>query len=249
MHNPRPPSVVIQAPQCLDDFALQPNSRFKLESILDLSLPIPANGICGIVLYGLYGTGKTTLANLLPGLIETAKVNPSSTAMSAGSIVDTEDPNSDYFACAQGQNGAQLTQAIQNRTSYMSFNSSGLHYVIMDEVDVLTPAAQAGFKSIMNRKDVIFIMTSNNLDQIDKGIQNRSILIDMNVPPINDWRPILRRVYENAGLPAPPDAVLDQVVQAGRGSARSIFSDIVMSVNQEVREKHDNHLITLKACG
>ena len=69
-----------------------------------------------------------------------------------------------------------------------------------------------GFKPIMNRKDVIFIMTSNNLDQIDKGIQNRSILIDMNVPPINDWRPILRRVYENAGLPAPPDAVLDQVV-------------------------------------
>ena len=101
----------------------------------------------------------------------------------------------------------------------------------------------------MNRKDVIFIMTSNNLDQIDKGIQNRSVLIDMNVPPINDWRPILRRVYENAGLPAPPDAVLDQVVQAGRGSARSIFSDIVMSVNQEVREKHETHLITLKACG
>jgi replication-associated recombination protein RarA len=248
MHNPRPPSIVIQAPGCLDDFALQPNSRFKLESILDLSLPIPANGICGIVLYGLYGTGKTTLANLLPGLIETAKVNPACAAMNAGSIVDTEDPNSDYFACAQGQNGAQLTQSIQNRTTYMSFNSSGLHYIIMDEVDVLTPAAQAGFKSIMNRKDVIFIMTSNNLDQIDKGIQNRSILIDMNVPPINDWRPILRRVYENAGLPAPPDDVLDQVVQAGRGSARSIFSDIVMSVNQEVREKQETHLITLKAC-
>ena len=131
--------------------------------------------------------------------------------MSAGSIVDTEDPNSDYFACAQGQNGAQLTQAIQNRTSYMSFNSSGLHYVIMDEVDVLTPAAQAGFKSIMNRKDVIFIMTSNNLDQIDKGIQNRSVLIDMNVPPINDWRPILRRVYENAGLPAPTGFTSPQV--------------------------------------
>ena len=131
----------------------------------------------------------------------------------------------------------------------MSFNSSGLHYIIMDEVDVLTPAAQAGFKSIMNRKDVIFIMTSNNLDQIDKGIQNRSILIDMNVPPINDWRPILRRVYENAGLPAPPDEVLDQVVQAGRGSARSIFSDIVMSVNQEVRNRHETHSITLKACG
>ena len=33
-------------------------------------------------------------------------------------------------------------------------------------------------------------------------------------------------------IPAPADAVLDQVVSAGRGSARTIFTDIEMHINQ-----------------
>jgi DNA polymerase III delta prime subunit len=105
----------------------------------------------------------------------------------------------------------------------------------MDEVDNLTEAAQAGFKAIMNKPHVVFIMTTNNLDQIDAGIQNRSVLIDMNLPPPVHWRPILRRVYTNANLIPPSDAALDQVVIAGRGSARSIFTDVVMGANQAKR--------------
>jgi DNA polymerase III delta prime subunit len=105
----------------------------------------------------------------------------------------------------------------------------------MDEVDNLTDAAQAGFKAIMNKPNVVFIMTTNNLDQIDLGIQNRSVLVDMNLPPAIQWRPILRRIYINANLTPPPDAALDQVVIAGRGSARSIFTDVVMGANQAKR--------------
>jgi len=91
------------------------------------------------------------------------------------------------------------------------------------------------FKAIMGKHHVVFVMTTNNLDKIDAGIQNRSVLIDMNVPPPAYWRPILRRVYTDANLNSPTDAVLDQVVIAGRGSARSIFSDVVMGANQAKR--------------
>jgi len=105
----------------------------------------------------------------------------------------------------------------------------------MDEVDNLTEAAQAGFKAIMNRPNVIFIMTTNNLDQIDGGVQNRSVLIDMNVPPPAHWVPILRKVYTDAHLTPPPDAALEQVVKAGRGSARAIFTDVVTQANKDKR--------------
>jgi DNA polymerase III delta prime subunit len=93
---------------------------------------------------------------------------------------------------------------------------------------------------LMNRISVVFIMTTNHLNQVDPGVQNRSVLIDMNVPPAAHWRPILRRIYLQSGLVPPPDVTLDQVVEAGRGSARSIFSDVVMSANQARKAGQSN---------
>ena len=233
-------SVKVTPPECLDDFALQISSRYKLESILDGTMSFPDNGVNGIILHGLYGTGKTTMAKLLPGLIETAKSDPTAHSMAAGSVVDTMQPGQSYYPCIQGQNGISLINNIQNSTGFISLNSSGLHFVILDEVDLLTDAAKASFKALMNRTNVVFIMTTNHLNQVDLGVQNRSVLIDMNVPPASHWRPILRRVYVQSGLVPPPDATLDQVVEAGRGSARSIFSDVVMSANQARKEGQSN---------
>ena len=229
-------AVQVRQPTCLNDFALLPTSRHKLESLLDGTLSFPDHGVCGIIFYGLYGTGKTTIAKLLPGLLETAKTDPTVSALPPGNITDTKDPIASYHPCMQGQNGVTLINQIQSMTSFVASNESNLHYVILDEVDLLTDAAKASFKALMNRTYVVFLMTTNNLNDIDMGVQNRSLLIDMNVPPPTHWRPLLRRVYTDSGLTAPADSVLDQVVQAGRGSARSIFSDVVMSANQARRD-------------
>ena len=40
-------TVKVTPPQCLNDFALQQSSRFKLESILDATLSFPDNGVNG----------------------------------------------------------------------------------------------------------------------------------------------------------------------------------------------------------
>ena len=89
-------SVKVTLPQCLNDFELQQNSRFKLESILDATLSFPDNGVNGIILHGLYGTGKTTMANLLPGLIETAKSDPNAQTIAVGDLIDTTEPAQSY---------------------------------------------------------------------------------------------------------------------------------------------------------
>ncbi|NBW56002.1 MAG: hypothetical protein EBR42_12000 [Betaproteobacteria bacterium] len=65
-------AVSTPTPQCLNDFALLHTSRYKLTSMLDQSMAFPSNGVNGIVLFGLHGTGKTTMANLLPGIIQSA---------------------------------------------------------------------------------------------------------------------------------------------------------------------------------
>lgn len=219
-------ALVIPKPMMPNDFVLQPATRQKLESIIDGTITFPGNGICGIILYGIYGTGKTTISDLLPGWLETAKTTIYLQSGSPGQIIDKCQPSYEYLPCSQGQNGVQIITQIQQRTAFVSWNSSNLHYVVLDEVDLLTPAAIASLKSVMNRKDVIFIFTTNHLNKIDKGVINRSVLLDLNAAPLDAWVNKISDIYIKNGLKPPESNSLNGIVSAGNGSARTIFTDI-----------------------
>ncbi len=222
-------ALAIPNPVMPDDFALQQNTRNKLESIIDGTILMPGNGLSGILLYGTYGTGKTTMAKLLPGWIETAKTTTYLKLGVPGQIIDTGQASYDYMPCAQGQNGAQMISQIEQRTSLISWNTSGLHYLILDEVDLLTPAAIASLKSVMNRPNVVFILTTNHLNRIDRGVQNRSVLLDLNAAPTNAWVQKITHIYSLNGLSPLPAAAIAGIVTAGNGSARTIFTDLCMA--------------------
>ena len=229
-------ALVIKPPAMLDDFPLMPHSRSKLEMIIDGTLPVPGSK-SGILLYGIYGTGKTTMAKLLPGWLETAKMTNALQDIAVGQLIDQEAPNFTIHSCAQGQNGSTLMANIQAQTGYISWNTSNLHYVILDEVDLLTPAASASLKSIMNRKDVIFILTTNHLNAIDRGVQDRSVLIDLNAPPTPTWVQKIKTIYLDSGLIAPSDHAIAGIVQAGNGSARNILTDIQIAEAKRSNQK------------
>ena len=220
-------AVSTPTPQCLNDFALLPTSRYKLASMLDQSMAFPANGVNGIVLFGLHGTGKTTMANLLPGLLESSKAHADPENLDPGTLVDTHSPSSQYYACMQGQNGVTLIQGIQSSTGFVAWNASGLHYVILDEVDLLTDAAMTSFKSLMNRKNVVFIMTTNYIEKIDSGIKSRSYLIQMDAAAPADWLPVVQRAIAAYGAVVPPASVLLPLIKGCDGNARDIVSSAV----------------------
>ena len=218
-------ALVIKPPAMLDDFPLMSHSRTKLEMILDGTSPMPGSK-SGILLYGSYGTGKTTMAELLPGWLETGRTTNVLSNTSVGQLVDVTQPSYTFYSCAQGQNGSVLMGNIQTHTSLVSWNTSNLHYVILDEVDLLTVAASASLKSIMNRKSVVFILTTNHLNKIDLGVQNRSVLVDLNAPPVNTWVNKIKAIYQASGVSAPSDQAITGIVHAGNGSARNILTDI-----------------------
>ncbi|MCF8187093.1 MAG: AAA family ATPase [Sulfuritalea sp.] len=219
-------SLIVPKPIMPDDFVLMAQTKHKLHLVLDGTINFPGNGVSGLVLYGIYGTGKTTMASLLPGWIETAKSTNFLGNNLVGKLVDQTGPYFSFQACAQGQNGSSVISNIINGTSLISLNSTGLHYVILDEVDILTTAAIASLKSIMNQKNIVFILTTNNLNKIDKGVMNRSILLDMNAAPTNEWINKIIDIYQTSGLKPPLPSKIAGVVLAGNGSARSIFTDI-----------------------
>ena len=177
MANFNQPSNHVQAPQCLDDFALQPNSRYKLESILDRTLPFPANGICGIILYGLYGTGKTTMANLLPGLIDTVMSSNFPQQTPAGQIKVINEPSTDYYACAQGQNGAQITQQIQKARRLFNSSIANNDYRGDYHYGYCTKSSHFSFVLEEALKNKVFLETSSAFDfEIIKRLEEKKKL-------------------------------------------------------------------------
>jgi DNA polymerase III delta prime subunit len=203
-------------PKTLDECVISDvRSKDILASILNGSMPFPAFGKCGILLHGNYGTGKTTTACLLPELIE--KSRGGSNAMY------------DLYRCAQGMNGVSLMNSITQRTSFVSLNQSGLHYSVLDEVDNLTDAAQASLKAIMDCYHGIFIMTTNDISKIDKGILNRSHVIHMLTAQSQSWLPLVKRVITSIGANCPPDSLLLPIISTCNGSGREILTAAIQT--------------------
>lgn len=202
------------APKATDDLVFgNPNSKPLLDDLISGAYPFPAIGKCGILLWGTWGTGKTTAAKMIPDLMETAQFNSTATWH--------------FEPCVAGGNGPAMLNRVDQQTSFMSFNASNRHYIVLDEIDNLTANAQLHLKSIMNRQDVIWIMTTNYLTKIDQGVQNRCHLIEMNAAKPADWLPLCNRIIAACGAAPLPASVLLPIITAAKGSARDIVNSVL----------------------
>jgi DNA polymerase III delta prime subunit len=201
-------------PQNLNDIIFgNPESKLRIYDIVTGAEALPHCGKSGIVLYGAWGTGKTTVATMLPDAIEKGRTQEELT-MSA-----------DLIRCQQGFNGPQVIDLISKILDKNSLNSSGLHYIIIDEVDLLTKSAQESLKSAMNTSRCIFILTTNYIADLDRGLLDRCVLVEMNAAQSEQLLPLAHRIAAEQGITVADEELLP-TIKAANGSFRNITHNV-----------------------
>lgn len=211
------------APQSVEDIVYaSEESKWLVSDIISGSRPFPAFGKNGILLYGLNGTGKSALAKLLPNAIEAVK---------------TGDPANEVYVRVQvGNNGSAVIQRLQAQAQTIPFASH--HYFVLDEVDNLRDASMLSLKSLMNMPQTIFVMTTNNFGDIERGVRDRCHCIPFNAAAPANWLPLARRMLADANMTAVSDAQISAVIEPCNGSAREILDSIVSVILAAQRKSH-----------
>lgn len=147
-----------------------------------------------LILHGGVGTGKTTIANLLPDAIEGKKAEVTRLkAVEFSSVTDVTEvfggPPMFYKL---------FTTNDQKRT-----------YVISNEIN-FTQRAAIAFRDTVD--DMVshtqFIFTTNYIDQVDIALRDRSNCLA--VPPVSakDWMPRAQWILQQEGIALPDDQLL-----------------------------------------
>ena len=178
-----------------------------------VSIYLESEDVPHLLLYGVAGTGKTTLAKI---------------------IVNNIDCDCLYINASDENNVDNVRTKIKNFASSIGFRS--LKVVILDEADFLTPNAQAALRNLMETfsKHCRFILTCNYVERIIDPIQSRCQPYKIVPPSRKEVALQLKNIFETENVTFKLDD-LALIVNAG-------YPDIRRVINSAQRQVVDDKL-------
>ena len=182
-----------------------------LEDILCHNVSFPSHGKNCLMLFGVYGSGKTTYSKIF--FDEYERSYNGDGAYVTDIIVD---------------NNKKITTTVNflnNIANVIPLNYSNKHFFMFDEFDGFKQEQQARLKHFLNRQNIICIMTTNNLHKIDEGLLSRSHIINCNASSnISDYVVRMRQILVQNNLPFLDKKTLEGIAKQSNGDWRDMCS-------------------------
>jgi DNA polymerase III delta prime subunit len=189
-------------------------------NLISGKIPFPLSGKSAVLLYGAVGTGKSTYARIFCNDFETAR----------GGVV--EDTMIEYVSCDSTENITQILSRCSKQRELVSFNRSGYHYFVFDEVDNLTDEAQRKLKAFLNYTNIVCVLTTNYVEKVDVGVRSRCFNINFNASDTANYLHRLKTIIRENNLPIPTDAVLTQQIALAEGDWRDLVPFVLHMCTQ-----------------
>ena len=197
------------APQSLSDVIISDSEvRYQLDSY------IHGENIKPLILHGSYGTGKTTIAKLLPSEME-------------GKPVVIELLRATEFNSVSDVN--ELFGCTNNFYKLFTIEGQRRNYVVSNEVN-FTPKAAVAFRDIVDEMMLAtqFIFTTNNVELLDAGLLDRCTKVFVSPAQPDDWLPRIKWILKQEGVKLSDAKILNFLTtQLGANSSnRSLLREL-----------------------